>query len=192
LDLAILGVHLRIRLATKNDIDSVRNEALRILDEAEALFGPSCVLYRERGATAQALGWTDIAEKAARQATALAPRTAWEHCDLGLVHLRAGDFRQAAEEMDQALELDPRSLWANFYRGSCAYRLGRFEEASAAFSVCVALEPRCAWCYANRGLAYAARGQLDRAHRDYDHALRLDPPLGTAVLAPPPLPPPPH
>lgn len=84
--------------------------------------------------------------------------------------------------MDQALELDPSNLWANFYRGSCAYHLGQFEEASAAFSVCVALEPRCAWCYANRGLAYAARGQLDRAHRDYDHALRLDPALGAAVL----------
>jgi serine/threonine protein kinase len=182
LDLAILSVHLSLQLARGNDIDSVRKTALAVLDEAEALFGPSCVLYRERRATAQALGLTDIAENARRKAAALAPRTAWEHCSLGLVHFRAGDFRLAAEEMDQALELDPNNLWANFYRGSCAYRLGQFEEASAAFSVCVALEPRCAWCYANRGLAYAARGRLDRAHRDYDHALRLDPALGAAVL----------
>jgi len=182
LDLAILGVHLRLRLARSSDLDSVRKEALAVLDEAEALLGPSGVLYRERGATAQALGLTDLAESAAQKAAALAPRTAWEHCALGLVHFRAGNFRQAAEEMDQALELDPSNLWANFYRGSCAYHLGQFEEASAAFSVCVALEPRCAWCYANRGLAYAARGQLDRAHRDYDHALRLDPALGAAVL----------
>jgi serine/threonine protein kinase len=182
LDLAILGVHLRLRVAHGNEMKSVRKEALAMLDEAEALFGPSCVLYRERGATAQALGLTDIAENAARPGAALAPRTAWEHCSLGLVYFRAGDFRQAAEEMDKALELDPSNLWANFYRGSCAYHLRQFEEASAAFSVCVALEPRCAWCYANRGLAYAARGQLDRAHRDYDHALRLDPALGATVL----------
>ena len=126
---------------------------------------------------------------AARQAAALAPRTAWEHCALGLVHFRQGDYRRAAEDMERAIELEPNSLWPNFYRGSCAYHLGQFEEACTAFSVCVALAPRCAWCYANRGLAYGARGQSDKALRDYDHALRLDPTLGIhlpCVLRPDP------
>jgi tetratricopeptide (TPR) repeat protein len=182
LDLAILGVHLRVRLASHNEVRSARLQALDVLDEAEDQIGPSCVLCRERQAHARALGLTDMAEAAARQAAALAPRTAWEHCAVGLVHFRAGDFRRAAEEMERAVELEPEGLWPNFYRGSCACHLGQFEEASTAFSVCVALAPRCAWCYANRGLAYGARGQLDRALGDYDRALRLDPTLGAALL----------
>jgi serine/threonine protein kinase len=179
LDLAILGVHLRVRLASLGDMESARRQALEILDEAETLFGPSCVLARERQTHARALGLTDVAEAAARQAAALAPRTAWDHCAVGLVHFRAGDYRRAAEEMDRALELEPNGLWPNFYFGSCVYHLGDFEEATTAFSVCVALAPQCAWCYANRALAYAALGKTDKAQRDYDRTLRLNPDHGS-------------
>jgi serine/threonine protein kinase/tetratricopeptide (TPR) repeat protein len=182
LDLAILGVHLRVRLASRSDTELARRRALEILDEAETLFGPSCVLSRERQAHAQALGLIDVAEAAARQAAALAPHTAWDHCAVGLVHFRAGDYWRAAEEMDHALELEPNSLWPNFYCGSCAYHLGDFEGAATAFSVCVALAPQCAWCYANRGLAFASLGKMGKALRDYDHALRLDAALGAVLL----------
>jgi serine/threonine protein kinase len=182
LDLVILGVHLRVRLASRDEITSVRKQAMEILDEAEALLGPSCVLSRERQALARALDLTDVAEAAARQTAILIPHTAWEHCAVGLIHFRAGDYRQAAEEMERALELGPNHLWPNFYRGCCAYHLGQFEEASTAFSVCVALAPGCAWCYANRGMAYGERGQLDRALHDYELALQLDPSLSAALL----------
>jgi serine/threonine protein kinase/tetratricopeptide (TPR) repeat protein len=181
LDLAILGAHLRVRLASRDAIAAARQQALAVLDEAEVLLGPSCVLFHERQVQARALGLTGRAETAARQASSLAPCTAWEHCAVGLVHFRAGDYERAAAEMERAVELEPNSLWPNFYRGSCAYHLKNFEEASTAFSICVALAPECAWCYANRGLAHAARGRLDRALRDYDHALRLDPALGAAL-----------
>ncbi|HTU16792.1 MAG TPA: protein kinase [Gemmataceae bacterium] len=182
LDLLILGMHLQVRLAPSNEVASARRQTLEIFDEAEALLGPSCVLCRERQIHARALGLTNVAEAAARQAAVLLPHTSWEHCAVGLVHFRAGDFRRASEEMQHALEQEPNSLWPNFYRGSCAYRLGQFEEASTAFSVCVALAPQCAWCYANRGLAYGERGQLDRALRDYDVALGIDPNLSSALL----------
>jgi serine/threonine protein kinase/lipoprotein NlpI len=182
LDLAILAVHLRVRLAQRNDIASVRKEALAILNEAETLFGPSCVLDRERQSHSRALGLITLANTTAGQTADLAPRTAWEHCAMGLVHFREGNYRQAAKFFEHALELNPGSLWANFYRGSCAYHLGQYEDAAIAFSICVALEPQCAWCYANRGLAYAARGRLDPALGDYDRALRLDPTLGAAMI----------
>jgi serine/threonine protein kinase len=180
LDLAILWVHLRVRLAMPNELAAARKEALEVLGQAEALFGPSCVLSRERQANAGALGLTDIAEKAFRQSTQQTPSSAWEHCALGLVDFRAGDFRRAAEQMDRALELEPDGLWPNFYRGSCAYHLQQYEDAAAAFSVCVGLAPRSAWCWHNRALAYAALGRLDKARHDCHRASRLDPTLAPA------------
>jgi tetratricopeptide (TPR) repeat protein len=121
-----------------------------------------------------------VAEAAARRSSTLAPRSAWEHCALGLVDFRAGDFRRAAEQMDRALEREPGGLWPNFYRGCCAYHLGQYEEAVAAFSVCVVLAPQSAWCWHNRALAYAGLDRRDRAVRDCDRALLLDPWLAEA------------
>jgi tetratricopeptide (TPR) repeat protein len=175
LDLAILGSSLRVRLAPPGQSRPAREQALETLDEAESLFGPSCVLCREREAHARALGRAGVAESAARRAAALPPHCAWEHCALGLLAFRAGEFRRAAAEMDRALDLEPDGLWPNFYRGCCAHRLGRYEDAVTAFSVCVALAPRSAWCWCNRGLAHAALGRPDRARHDYARALRLDP-----------------
>ncbi len=180
LDVAILQAHLRVRLAATDDVGSVRKQALAVLQEAEALLGPSPVLCREREAHARALGLMDIADEAERQSVSLAPRSAWEHCALGLVDFRAGNFRRAAEQMDRALELEPGGLWPNFYKGSCAYRLHEHEEAATAFSVCVVLAPHSAWCWHNRALAHAGLGRLDRARRDCDRALLLDPTLAEA------------
>jgi tetratricopeptide (TPR) repeat protein len=183
LDLAILMENLAVRLAAPGNAAGARREALRTLEEAEALFGPSCVLYRERQDHAQALGLKDLADAAARQADQLPPRSAWEHVALGLIHFRAGDYQRAGTEMDKAVELDPSGLWPNYYRGSCAYRQEHYADAVTAFSVCVALSPRSAWCYLNRGLAQAALGRLDAALSDYDHALQLDATLAPAAFA---------
>jgi serine/threonine protein kinase/Tfp pilus assembly protein PilF len=183
LELAILMVQLRVRLAGPGEIAAVRQEGLQVLQEAEVLSGPSCVLWRERQAHAEALGLTDLAHAAARQGCMVPPRTAWEHLAIGLIHFRAGDYQRAGTEMDKAVELEPGGVWPNFYRGSCAYQQQQYEDAAISFSVCVALAPCTAWCYLNRGLAQAALGHLDRAARDYDQALRLDPMLAQAAFA---------
>jgi tetratricopeptide (TPR) repeat protein len=172
LDLAILGAHLDVRLAPGRG-EQARRDALRVLSEAEELFGPSCVLYQERRAHALALG---------RPAAALAPGSAWEHYALGRACWQAGEVSRALDHMERALELQPRALWPNFYKGRCAHRLGRHDDAVVAFSVCVALAPDSAWCLANRALAHAELGRPERALRDYDRALRLDPTLAGAAL----------
>src|SRR5262249_33666063 len=74
----LLGADRRVRLARAHAGDEARRAALRMLAEAEELFGPSPVLSRDRQAHAAALGLTDVAHAAARQAAALPPRTAWE------------------------------------------------------------------------------------------------------------------
>jgi tetratricopeptide (TPR) repeat protein len=177
LDLAILWTDLQVRLAEKNEVQTVRQKALVVLDQAEALFGPSCVLASERKTHAAALGLPPEASRAAPL-----PRTAWEHYALGRAHFRSGDLMAATAQFDQALTLKPQALWPNLYKGKCAYQLGEHEEAVLAFTACVVLAPDSAWCYYNRGLAYQALGQADRALRDYDRALQLDPKLAPAAV----------
>jgi serine/threonine protein kinase len=48
LDLAVLWIDLRMRLAGKDEVHAVRKEALEVLAQAEALFGRNCVLEHER------------------------------------------------------------------------------------------------------------------------------------------------
>jgi serine/threonine protein kinase len=175
LDLAILWANVRGRLAGSDGAGAAHREALAVLAEAEALFGPSCVLFQERRVHALALGQVAEAAAAGRRAAELQPRGAWEHYALGRAYLQAGDLARAAEHLDRALALEPQALWPSFTRGVCALRMGRPEEALASFSACVALAPESAPCYCNRGRAYAELGRPDRARRDYERALQLDP-----------------
>jgi tetratricopeptide (TPR) repeat protein len=181
-DLGVIWADLRGRLAAGPQADEARREALRVLDQTEALFGPSPVLYRQREGLARALGQTARAGEAARQAAGLAPRTAWEHYALGRSLLRSGDLDRAAAALGQALDLRPQDFWTNFYQGVCACRRRQYTEAVGAFRVCVALAPDSAPSYCNRGLAHAALGQTEQALHDYSRALRLDPELTSAAL----------
>ncbi len=168
-DVAVLWVDCRLRLAGPADIGAVRKEALAILDEAEAICGSSPVLSRQR----QALGGVAGAERA--------PRTAWEHYMLGRWLLRAGDVAGAAQAFDRAVDMRPQDFWPWFGKGLCAHRQHR-SDAVTAFTVCIALAPDSAACYHNRGLALAAHGDPAGALRDYDRALQLDPRLAVTAL----------
>lgn len=180
IDLAILWTELRLRLAGTTEQPAQRQEALQTLAEAEALFGPSLLLCRQRQAIARAMGMTDLARAAEEQAAKLPPRTAWEHYALGRALLRDGQLPQAEASLQRAVALEPSAFWPNFSLGVCAYRQGQHPEAVNAFRVCIALAPERAECYFNRGLASQALGQVERALADYDRALRLQPTLAAA------------
>src|SRR5262249_906754 len=133
LDLAIFCSDLRVRLASTAGKKEALGQALEILNQAEATFGPNPALEEERkfhGAPARA--------------SRAVPRTAWDHFALGRSLLRAGALKRAADEIDQALRLQPQGLWPNFYHGLCAFRLGRHEDAVMAFSVCIGVAPEAA------------------------------------------------
>lgn len=183
LDLVILWADLHVRLTPANRTDEARQDALRLLGEAEARLGSSIVLARECQEHWAALGRRDLAEAAARRIAGLSPRTAWEHYSLGRFLLRSGQPAQAMRELERALELRPQDFWSNFYQGACAFRLGRYDDALRAYRVCVALAPDCAECFYNRGLAEAALGHTERALYDYNRALQLTPGLAAAALS---------
>jgi serine/threonine protein kinase/Tfp pilus assembly protein PilF len=176
LELAIVWANLNVRLAPRATARLAQQASLRLLDQAEALFGPSPALDREREAHARAPG------QALAPAPVTAASTAWEHYDLGRFYLRSGQVAAAAEEFRCTLERQPQDFWPNFYQGLCAYRLGNYEDACAAFRTCIALAPKAAECYYNRALAHQALGRSDQAVSDYGRALEIDPGLTAAAL----------
>jgi tetratricopeptide (TPR) repeat protein len=177
LELAAVWADLRMRLASPEGTPEARREVLAMLTEAETSFGRSLALdvRRERLLA-------DPGRAASRPDVSHAPRTAWEHYDLGRYDLRLGRFEEAAGEFREALARRPEDFWSNFYEGLCAFRLGRFEDSVAAFSACVALEPGEAICHYNRALAFDAQGRADDAYRDYTRTIELDPDLAPARL----------
>ncbi|MBY0522453.1 MAG: tetratricopeptide repeat protein [Gemmataceae bacterium] len=182
LDVAIIAADMRNRLALTEPSKAATQESLRILDEAENLFGASAILYRERQRHAEVLGDTALARAAAASAARMAPRTAWEHGAVGRAALRAGNLAEARAAFDRAVQLEPQGFWPNFYQGTCAHRLQKYADAVSAFRVCIALAPERAECHYNRALAYQAMTELDRALADFDRAIQLQPMLSGAWL----------
>jgi eukaryotic-like serine/threonine-protein kinase len=173
LDLAIFWAELQVRLAPPAERKEARKKALAVLNEAEALFGPSPVLDEERRYYGQPAPARNQPSR---------PLSAWEHSALGRALLRIGMLERAAGELEQAVRLNPQGLWPNFYQGVCAYRLGRYTEAAAAHSVCIGAAPEAASGFYNRALAFEALGRPERALLDYDQALRLEPTFADALL----------
>jgi tetratricopeptide (TPR) repeat protein len=171
LDVAVLWADFRTRGARPQDLGVARREALKLLTEAQTLFGSSAVVAREQQALGGPVG-----------ATEPGPRTAWEHYAVGRWLLRAGDLNGAAAALGLAVALQPRDFWPWFYSGLAAFRQKRLDDSVTAFTVCIALNPASAECYYNRGLAQAARGQAGLARTDYDRALELDQTLAAALL----------
>jgi tetratricopeptide (TPR) repeat protein len=170
-DLAIFWADLQVRLAAAGEHAEGRRKALAILAQAEVLVGPNPVLDEERRIHGGAAPFSSAAAT-----------TAWEHCALGRSHLRAGDLKRAAEEVERAVHLEPQGLWPNFYQGLCAYRQSRFADAVNAYSVCIGAAPKAAACFYNRAVAFEALSRPEQALLDYDQALRLESTLAVAAL----------
>jgi serine/threonine protein kinase/Flp pilus assembly protein TadD len=181
LDLAIVWTGLRVRLAGEDGAVAARHEALRVLAQAERLFGPNAVLYHERRLHAAALRRADLVREARRGESEHPPRTAWEHYSIGRSLLQAGRLDAAAARFERALAVEPNSLWPNFYQGVCHYQLRRFEDAALAFTVCTTLAPNAA-CFHNRALAFIGLGRTDRALADLGRALERDPSFADAAF----------
>ncbi len=177
LELVVFWLDLKLRHAPPAGMAEARRASVAVLDQAEALLGSSPSLDRDRRAYSGAIDGRD-----ARVGPSVAPRSAWEHFDLGRSYLRSESLELAAEQFRLGLQLRPQDFWLNFFEGLCDYRLGRFDDAVNAFRVCIALSPETAECYYNRALAYQALGQYDRAQLDYDRTLTLNPRSAEAAL----------
>lgn len=180
-DLLDLGILFAGLLGRSTHEIASHNEALRILDETQRLFGSSAALEVQRYYHADAAGLAELASESRRRAARLVPRTSWEHQALGRWLLRQGQLAQANEHFQAAIERQPESFWAHFYHAACAYRLEQPSVAVQEMGICIALSPKRPECYYNRALALAALGRREEALRDLDRALELSPGFPPAI-----------
>jgi serine/threonine protein kinase/tetratricopeptide (TPR) repeat protein len=176
LELAAIGADLRVHLAPADGVADARRDALRLLDEAEALCGPSFTVDARRDEFADPPG------RSGTRRRGVVPRSAWEHYERGRYNLRNGRVAEAAEAFHRSLDLRPQDFWPNFYHGLCSFRLGRFEDAVADFQACLAIEPGSAVSHYNRAMAYEALGRAQDAYRGYTKAIAFAPGLAAARL----------
>ncbi|HEY1377809.1 MAG TPA: serine/threonine-protein kinase, partial [Gemmataceae bacterium] len=141
-DLAIFWADVQVRLAAPAELDAARRQSIVVLDQAEALLGPSPVLDQERRL-----------HGGPGRSSVRPPQTAWEYYALGRALLRAGELDRAAAEVGVAVRLEPQGLWPNFYAGLCAYRQGRYADAAVAYSVAIGAAPDAAACFFGRAVA---------------------------------------
>ena len=188
-DLAVFLADTGTRFASQTELDVRRTQSLKILDEAEAMFGSSRVLdfqraicSGEKGLVRQFNDDFGSSQIASQSTTKSSTHSVWEHCAIGRGLFAENNFPSAMTELEMALKLDPSATWPNFYAGLCANQQGRHEEALTAFSVCIGALPNQAVCFYNRAIALFKLGRTNPALADYDHAIRLEPNLASAWL----------
>lgn len=171
-DAVTIWSDLSLRTAPPGDAPRARDTSLRLLRQAEDLFGSDPFLSENRNGL--------VAGKESDPAGG--PSPAGSHLARGRSLLRSGKLAAAAAALNAELAERPGSFWGHFYLGTCYYRMRDWESSLTHFHVCVALAPDCAECYFNRGIAHDSAGRQELALQDYDRALRLDPALAQAAL----------
>ncbi len=176
LELAAILSDLSVAFAPAAALADARKHARVLLDEAEALCGPSFALDARRD------DLDDPSAPSASRGGGRMPSSAWEYYELGRYNLRIGRLEHATEAFQRSLDLRPQDFWANFYHGLCSFRLSRLDEAVADFRVCLAIEPGSSVAHYNRALAFDSLGRSQDACRGYTRAIELAPELAAARL----------
>ena len=117
LDLALLWTRLATRSPAADASHSAQAKALTVLDQAEAMWGPSPALALAR---AQLAGEPVSSDSFVARLSTEMPRAAWEHDAVGRMLLQAGKLEQAREMFEQATQLDPGAFWPAVSIWRCA------------------------------------------------------------------------
>jgi type IV pilus assembly protein PilF len=103
------------------------------------------------------------AAKEFRRCVELAPNSAVDHFNLGLVLMRAREYEEALQALARAQERDQELLAVHYIRGIIFKRQGLFDKAVECLEHVVANDPQCAGAYYNLGVCYKALQQQDEA-----------------------------
>jgi len=114
------------------------------------------------------------AERALREAVALAPRQAGPHVHLGNVLRERGANVEAEAEYRVAIAVDPEEPHAHYDLGLVLSETGRLAEAATEFRRVVALEPEDGDGWRGLGETLEALGQAPEARTALERARRLE------------------
>jgi tetratricopeptide (TPR) repeat protein len=105
------------------------------------------------------------------------PSEAERLCDEGYSFLEAGQFNEAAANLQRALALAPTNPLIHYRLGLLLSDTGRPAEAVKALDVVLSLQPDNARAHNNRGSALQLLGRIDEAEQSFRRALQLAPDL---------------
>jgi tetratricopeptide (TPR) repeat protein len=105
----------------------------------------------------------------------LAPNSAVDRFNLGLVLMRAREYEEALQALAEAEERDQELLAVHYIRGIIFKRQGLFEEAVESLEHVVGGDPQCGGAYYNLGVCYKALQQFDEAIRAFKKKEELTP-----------------
>lgn len=110
-----------------------------------------------------------------QQCIRLAPESAVDHFNLGLVLMRGQDYEMALEALSSAEEHDPDLLAVHYIRGIIFKRQGRFEEAVESLKRVIAGNPVSSGTYYNLGVCLKAVKKYEEAVEAFKKKAELTP-----------------
>jgi tetratricopeptide (TPR) repeat protein len=110
----------------------------------------------------------------AHKALALDPSLAEAHVIVGLVPLRARDWKTAQDEFQKAMEIDPYLASAHCYLGWVMLETGDTDSAIDQFNLALKLDTTSPQIYAGIAIAQYRQGKKDDAIRTFSKAARYD------------------
>jgi tetratricopeptide (TPR) repeat protein len=110
-----------------------------------------------------------------RRCIELAPNSAADYFNLGLVLMRARGYQEALHALAKAHELDQKSLGVYYIQGIIFKRQGMFDKAAEALGHVVANDPRCAGAYYHLGVCSKALQQYEDAINAFERKAELTP-----------------
>ncbi len=167
------------------------DDALAHTDSAIKAGGGDVAIFSLRGTILRRLGRQAEAVDSFRKVTALDPRSARAHYNLGNVLYELGRKEEALASFREAIKLDKDFQPAHYNLGAVLFDLARFDEALQAYEIALGPVEKDfakgrevpsvhARAYLNLGAIFLKRQSWDRALDAYGKAARLDPSLAAA------------
>ncbi len=136
---------------------------------------PLSYLYVRNGMNERALGNTDAALAAFREATVVDPRGPQAYGQLGFTYLNLEDYTNATDYLDQGIEQDPTYGYNYSLKGLILYRQRNFEGAIEQLEKAVSFGYSEAEVFYELGLAHAYLEQCEQAIPWLERALAVEP-----------------
>ena len=155
---ALLWCTLPVNAVDRDDAASVELDSRRLLGKAyyeNDEFGPAATEFG--------------------RCIELAPKSAADHFNLGLVLMRATDYEKATHALETAARLDPKMLAPYYVRGIIHKRNGNFAKAITDLEYVIERDPRCVGAYYSLGVCHKYLKQYEQAAAAMEALLRLEP-----------------
>jgi serine/threonine protein kinase/Tfp pilus assembly protein PilF len=150
------------------------SEAMRVLDRAVQVRGPTRAYHLARRNFLSRQGDRASAAEEGKKADALRPTSASDYYLAADYLYREGNTTGAIASAREALRLRPNHFMAQCFLAICALKEKRPGEAQLGFTACIAQRPAFAWSYLLRGQAFTRLKAFADAQADFATALALD------------------